>query len=133
VSTHFNNLGKKLYYHATETTDPKTGEVFKGYKMSCKGFRKSGMVHFAQQEFKQPDERLALEQLFKAVDNGAEYEINLYTTSNSRINFNTNLVASSVSNSEVPFTRTMKKTVQQIENSDDEEEDEDEESSILFS
>ena len=89
------------------------------------------MVHFAQQKFNQPDERIALEQLFKAVDNGAEYEINLYTTSNSRINFNMNLVASSVNNSDVPFTRTMKKTEQQIENSGNEEEEE--QSSILFS
>ena len=131
VSTQFYNLGKKLYYHATSTIDSLTGQVFQGYKMSCKGFTKQGMVHFAQQEFKQPDERLALQELFKAVDNGAEYEINLFPTRESRINFNTNLVASSVCNTEVPFTRTLKKTGQQRENSEDEEEDD--EASILFS
>jgi len=134
VSTHFYNLGKKLYYHSTETTDPMTGQVFKGYKMSCKGFTKAGMIHFAQQEFKQPDERLALQELFKAVDNGSEYEINLFPTRESRINFNLNLVASSVCNTEVPFTRTLKKTGQQEENSGEEEdEDEFEKCSILFS
>ena len=136
VSTQFYNLGKKLYYHATETTDPSTGQVFKSYKMSCKGFTKQGMVHFAQQEFKIDDERLALQELFKAVDNGAEYEISLYPNRATRIGFNMNLVASNVDNIETPFTRTMKKTAQQRENSDEDEEDQEDEvdtSSILFS
>ena len=123
VSTQFYNLGKKLYLHLTECTDPKTGQVFKGYKMSCKGFTKTGLIHFAQQEFKQEDERRALQELFKAVDEGREYEINLFPTRESRIEFNTRLVASSVNNIEKPFIRTMKKT------GNSEEEDE---ISILF-
>lgn len=125
VSTHFYNLGKKLYLHLTECANPNTGEVFKGYKMSCKGFTKTGLIHFAQQEFKQEDERRALQELFKAVDEGREYEINLFPTRESRIEFNTSLVASSVNNIEKPFIRTMKKT-------GNSEEEEEAEISILF-
>jgi hypothetical protein len=111
VSTEFWNLGKKQYIHMIEAICPKTGQLVKSYKMSCKGFPEKALIFYAKNRFGINDTREALRLLFKSTAEGNEHEINLFPTRETRIGYNTNMVAYSVSNIYNPFTRIFKKNM----------------------
>jgi hypothetical protein len=91
-------VGRKLYLHVITT-----GEGFFGYKLSCKGFPKSAVLHYAQQFYQKTRKRLlydneltpdvtdttlrGLAMMFTALARCKKLIINLYPKALKRSNF----------------------------------------------
>jgi len=116
-SVQFYNLGKKLYLHLLEAVDPKTKRVYRGYKLTCKGFVKHALVVHAQRHFGIQEPREALAALFRdASENNAEHKINMYPSKISRIEYNMNFTPCSVPNTgKTAFFRVFKKLTEEEE------------------